>query len=54
MWRSYAKGDRVFCGITLPDGLQKDQKMETLLITPSTKGVLTGIPGVDPLVKFVV
>eukprot|EP00041_Stephanoeca_diplocostata_P009761 m.152152 g.152152 ORF g.152152 m.152152 type:complete len:373 (+) comp17888_c0_seq4:90-1208(+) len=46
MWRSYAKGDRVFCGITLPDGLEKDQKLDTLLITPSTKGILTGIPGV--------
>ncbi|GAA3549178.1 phosphoribosylaminoimidazolesuccinocarboxamide synthase [Zobellella aerophila] len=46
MWRSYAKGEREFCGIRLPDGLQKDQKLPELLITPSTKGVLKGIPGV--------
>ncbi|MBO1518354.1 phosphoribosylaminoimidazolesuccinocarboxamide synthase [Oceanisphaera pacifica] len=46
MWRSYAKGEREFCGIRLPDGLQKDQKLPELLMTPSTKGVLTGIPGV--------
>ena len=46
MWRSYEKGERVFCGIELPDGLQKDQKLPELLITPSTKGVLKGIPGV--------
>jgi len=46
MWRSYAKGERDFCGITLPDGLQKDQKLPELLITPSTKGILKGLPGV--------
>ncbi len=46
MWRAYEKGERDFCGITLPDGLKKDQKLPELLITPSTKGILTGIPGV--------
>jgi len=46
MWRDYAKGGREFCGIQIPDGLQKDQKLPELLITPSTKGILKGIPGV--------
>ena len=46
MWRSYAKGEREFCGIQIPDGLEKDQKLPELLITPSTKGILEGIPGV--------
>lgn len=46
MWRAYSKGERNFCGITLPDGLQKDQRLPELLITPSTKGILKGIPGV--------
>ena len=46
MWRSYSKGERSFCGITIPDNLTKDQKLPELLITPSTKGILTGIPGV--------
>ncbi|WP_417445838.1 phosphoribosylaminoimidazolesuccinocarboxamide synthase [Kangiella sp.] len=46
MWRAYAKGEREFCGIRIPDGLQKDQKLDELLITPSTKGILKGIPGV--------
>ena len=46
MWRSYGKGEREFCGIEIPDGLQKDQRLPELLITPSTKGILTGIPGV--------
>lgn len=46
MWRSYTKGERQFCGIHIPDGLQKDQRLPELLITPSTKGILKGIPGV--------
>jgi len=46
MWRAYEKGERDFCGISIPDGLRKDQKLPELLITPSTKGILTGIPGV--------
>jgi len=46
MWRAYAKGERTFCGITLPDGLERDQKLPELLITPSTKGILKGLDGV--------
>ncbi len=46
MWRAYAKGEREFCGIQIAEDLQKDQKLPELLITPSTKGILTGIPGV--------
>ena len=46
MWRAYEKGERDFCGIALEDGLGRDEKLSELLITPSTKGILTGIPGV--------
>ena len=46
MWRAYAKGERDFCGIQIAEGLERDQKLPELLITPSTKGILTGIPGV--------
>ena len=46
MWRAYSRGEREFCGQMLPEGLQKDQCLDELLITPSTKGILTGIPGV--------
>lgn len=46
MWRAYEKGEREFCGIRIPDGLQRDQKLSELLITPSSKGILEGIPGV--------
>ncbi len=47
MWRDYdEKGIRNFCGNVLPDGLRKDQRLPELLLTPSTKGILRGIPGV--------
>lgn len=46
MWRDYEKGARTVCGIPVPNGLGKDQKLPELLITPSTKGILEGIPGV--------
>jgi len=46
MWRSYSKGERSFCGIMLPEGLNRDSKLSDLLITPSTKGILKNIPGV--------
>merc|ERR1711985_169536 len=46
MWRDYSKGNRNFCGLSIPDGLKNNQKLDKLLITPSTKGILKGIPGV--------
>lgn len=46
MWRAYTNGERNFCGIQIAEGLEKDQRLPELLITPSTKGILTGIPGV--------
>ncbi|WP_025590195.1 phosphoribosylaminoimidazolesuccinocarboxamide synthase [Vibrio parahaemolyticus] len=46
MWRAYANGEREFCGIQLPEGLEKDKALPDLLMTPSTKGILKGIPGV--------
>lgn len=46
MWRSYSKGERNFCGIDIPDGLTNNQKLPEVLVTPSTKGILKGIPGV--------
>ena len=36
-WRDYKKGARVICGIQLADGLRENQKLETPLITPTTK-----------------
>jgi len=36
-WSHYEKGDRNFCGNPLPDGMVKNQKFETPILTPSTK-----------------
>ena len=44
LWRAYSQGEREF--YALPQGLTKNQKLPELLITPSTKGILRGIPGV--------
>ncbi|OUL56551.1 phosphoribosylaminoimidazolesuccinocarboxamide synthase [Pseudoalteromonas ulvae] len=49
MWRDYAKGVRNFCGIDLPEGLQANQKLDEVLITPSTKGIITDVPDVPPV-----
>ncbi len=46
MWRAYNKGEREFCGQMLDEGLNKDQRLTELLVTPSTKGILKNIPGV--------
>jgi len=47
MWRAYEKGEREFCGIEISDDLQNNQKLPELLITPSTKGILKNVPGVQ-------
>ena len=49
MWRSYEKGNREICGISLPEGLKKNQKLDKLLITPSTKGIVTGVDGIPEI-----
>lgn len=36
IWTAYQKGERVFCGNVLPEGLVKNQKLEKPIITPST------------------
>ncbi|MFT4303516.1 MAG: phosphoribosylaminoimidazolesuccinocarboxamide synthase [Candidatus Woesearchaeota archaeon] len=47
MWRDYSeKGVREFGGLIMPDGLKKDQRLEQVLITPSTKGIIKGIEGI--------
>jgi phosphoribosylaminoimidazole-succinocarboxamide synthase len=37
IWTHYARGERVFCGHSLPDGLQKNQKLPEAILTPATK-----------------
>ena len=36
-WTAYAKGERMFCGNTLPEGMVKNQKFPEPIITPTTK-----------------
>lgn len=36
-WREYKKGARSLCGVPLPDGMRKNQKFDTPIITPTTK-----------------
>jgi len=36
-WVNYNNGERNFCGVQLPEGLVKNQKFETPIITPTTK-----------------
>jgi phosphoribosylaminoimidazole-succinocarboxamide synthase len=37
IWTAYSKGERKYCGHTLPDGLKKHQKLPEPLLTPTTK-----------------
>jgi phosphoribosylaminoimidazole-succinocarboxamide synthase len=37
MAASYEKGDRTFCGLSVPEGLNRFQKFDTPLYTPTTK-----------------
>jgi phosphoribosylaminoimidazole-succinocarboxamide synthase len=38
LWTHYNKGSREYCGISFPDGLVKNQKLDKPVITPTTKG----------------
>jgi phosphoribosylaminoimidazole-succinocarboxamide synthase len=37
IWRAYERGERVFCGHPLPDGMRKNQRLPAPILTPSTK-----------------
>jgi phosphoribosylaminoimidazole-succinocarboxamide synthase len=37
IWTHYERGERVFCGHRLPDGLTKHQRLPQPILTPSTK-----------------
>lgn len=37
LWTHYQQGSRNYCGHRLPDGLQRDQKLEKPIMTPTTK-----------------
>jgi phosphoribosylaminoimidazole-succinocarboxamide synthase len=37
IWKAYEKGERTFCGHALPDGMKKNQRLPSAILTPSTK-----------------
>ena len=37
LWTHYNNDERVYCGITFPDGLVKNQKLDRNYVTPTTK-----------------
>ena len=37
VWTHYERGERAFCGHSLPDGLKKNEPLPTPILTPSTK-----------------
>lgn len=38
LWTHYNNGERVYCGVSFPDGLIKNQKLYKNVVTPTTKG----------------
>jgi len=36
-WRTYSSGNKILCGITMPDGLKENDYFPEPIITPSTK-----------------
>lgn len=39
-WRTYASGERVLCGVTMPEGLKENDPFPQPIITPTTKADL--------------
>jgi phosphoribosylaminoimidazole-succinocarboxamide synthase len=37
IWTAYERGERSYCGHTLPDGLAKHERLPTPILTPTTK-----------------
>ncbi|MCA9665398.1 MAG: phosphoribosylaminoimidazolesuccinocarboxamide synthase [Myxococcales bacterium] len=37
IWTAYARGERQYCGHTLPDGLTRHQRLAEPIVTPTTK-----------------
>jgi phosphoribosylaminoimidazole-succinocarboxamide synthase len=38
LWTHYNNGEREYCGIQFPNGLNKNQRLQNIVITPTTKG----------------
>ena len=51
MWTNYRNGSRVYCGHKLPEGLIKNQMLETPLITPTTKSKKDELISSEEIIK---
>ena len=51
LWTHYKNGTRNYCGITFPDGLKKNQKLECNVITPTTKGEVDELITPEEIIK---
>ena len=50
LWKQYSDGQRVIYGIKFPEGLKKNQKLKSPIVTPTTRA--TGVGGHDePITK---
>lgn len=38
LWTHYEKGEREYCGLKIPNNLNKNQKLKDIIVTPTTKG----------------
>ncbi len=38
-WRTYKKGARQICGVSIPEGMKEHQKFDKAILTPTTKAV---------------
>lgn len=47
IWPSYQRGERIIYGVKFPDGLKKNDKLPTPVITPTYHGDITGKGGHD-------
>jgi len=36
-WRTYKSGERILCGVTMPDGMKENDRFPSPIITPTTK-----------------
>lgn len=44
LWTVYNKGVRNYCGNALPEGMVKNQKLPTNILTPTTKAADHDVP----------
>lgn len=51
LWTHYSAGERVYCGITFPDGLVKNQKLSEPVFTPTTKSEKDELISLDQIVE---